>query len=78
MSSIPTFPQVGEQWLECPICGEAHPGSKFVRHYRSLKLVCWQCDDQPSHADNLQYLNRGQEREDALPGKHAGQGESEN
>ena len=54
--SIPHFPQVGEPWVDCHICGFSIPRSEAVRHYKSKRLVCQQDADERSHLDFMAEL----------------------
>jgi len=49
----PVFPRKGQQWFECYICGFDYPLGEHRRHYRSHRMVCLHCDDQPTHTDYL-------------------------
>lgn len=53
----------GEHWDECSTCGFAIPHSETVKHYKKGTLVCMQCADDRTHADNMEFIERREQTE---------------
>lgn len=60
--SMPHFPVAKEPWEECYICGECHPQSQMVKHYSKGFFVGPECADVRTQADNLEQVQRREER----------------
>ena len=65
--SRPRYLKYGEPWFDCHICGFSYPVSQGLRHYRSKKFVDAKCMDEPSHADNQEFSDWANERQDVSP-----------
>src|SRR5689334_15564953 len=61
---VQVYPRYGEPWVECAICGMDLPRSQAVKHYKKGFLVCKWDDDQLTHADYMEQLERGVDRDD--------------
>lgn len=55
------FPQRGEVWADCWICGFTYPMSQLVRHFKYKKLVDMDCADEMSQMDILAKRRRAPE-----------------
>lgn len=50
---LPKYPRKRSAWAECDICGEDHPVSEMVLHFRTKKLVDRRCADEKAQSDIL-------------------------
>lgn len=64
----------GEPWAVCHICGFEHPQSHLSRHYKSKRLVCADCLDEPGHTDFMEVLELPEEISETSEAPLANQG----
>lgn len=61
------FPQLGETWFDCHICGFTFPVSDGIMHYRKKRLVDAKCADDIARDDYESALILPAERTNVSP-----------